>query len=454
MSKPFAGSFSYFRQPKSKARWKSPAIPEFEPSWLVVLYMPGMPPDRGMRRHLPLCDDCKACPGNPVKDRPNCACIKAVERWGKEELTTRTVLLQKGKLKELQEMREPEKYATPAKVLMTYKDRGPKDAKARVNSLRCIFEQATGKDIKDLRWSDLTDDLVLGWAEMRQEAGRRDWLGPQGQRKLPENGWQLLRELRDVGNLPALDRSTPLACNTSIRSYLTQAKTIFGQESRQHILRGLRVPELEKFLSVVVPVETPKGHKSIATDRWAAMIEEADVLKEDDLPAWVVHELLLRLSCRPVEVVAARPSWLEESEHEGRKRWLIRIINRPDEGFTLKAGSGAVERAIWLTDALVAAIRQIQNDSSLIGAKHATDALKILGRHSKWMRKYVPKGSSQTNYLLRHSGAAERMTSGDSTKAAALLGHKTTAMAETTYGRVLDIQNPISDDEILRRMAA
>ncbi|HEY1084929.1 MAG TPA: hypothetical protein VGE29_21875 [Prosthecobacter sp.] len=213
MSKPFAGSFSYFRQPKSKARWKSPAIPEFEPSWLVVLYMPGMSSDRGMRRHLPLCEDCKASPGNPSKERPNCACIKAVERWAKEELTTRTVLLQKGKLKELQEMREPEKYATPAKVLMTYKERGPKDAKARYNSLRCIFEQATGKDIKDLRWS------------------------------------------------------------------------------------------------------------------------------------------------------------------------------------------------------------------------------------------------SQTNYLLRHSGAAERMTSGDSTKAAALLGHKTTAMAETTYGRVLDIQNPISDEEILRRIS-
>lgn len=452
MSKAFAGSFSFYRQLKPQARWKKPDVPECDPSWVVIIYMPGVPHDRRMRPFLPICEDCRACPENPVEKRPHCACIKAVERWGREELVTRTALLQQGKIKELQEMRSTTKYATPQQVLLAYEERGPDDAKARVNSLKWIFEQSTGQDCNMMRWSDLTDELVLGWAEMRQEAGRRGWLGAKGQRSMPENGWQNLREMRDARQLPALDTRTPMAANTSILSYLTQARTIFGEKSRQLILRGMRMPELKGFMTCAVPVVKPRGHKSIATDRWAAMIEAAEVLKQQDLHAWVVHELLLRLSCRPVEVLAARPSWLEEVENAGRKRWLIRIINRPDEGFTLKAGSSAVERAIWLTDALVAAIQQVKNETSLIGAKHATDALKILGRHSKWMRAFVPKGSSQTNYLLRHSGAAERMTSGDSTKAAALLGHKSTAMTENTYGKVLNTLDPITDDEILRRL--
>lgn len=44
------------------------------------------------------------------------------------------------------------------------------------------------------------------------------------------------------------------------------------------------------------------------------------------------------------------------------------------------------------------------------------------------------------------------MTSANSTKAAALLGHKTIVMMETTYGAVLETQEPVSDDEILRRV--
>jgi integrase len=447
-----AGSITFFRQPKPSTRWKDPAVPEYDPSWLASISMPGQPRERRMRPELPICETCLAHVGNPAKDRPHCECVKAARKWAKEELATRTYLLQQGKIKELQEMRCTT-HATPQKVMWTYEERGPKDAKARINALKWIYEQATGKPVKLMRWADLTEDLVLGWAELRQEAGRRGWLGLKDQRKMPDNGWQILRELKASGSLPALDRRTPMACNTSIHSYITQARTIFGQESRQHILRGLRIPELKGFMKVVVTVKKPVGHKKIAKDKWEAMIEAEPALKKENLRAWVVHELLLRLSCRPVEVLAARPGWLEKVETKGGVvRWRIMIINRPDESFTLKSGSGARERAIWLPDALVEAIHQIAQYDSLIGAKHITEAKEILAKHSKWMRKFVPKGSSQTNYLLRHSGAAERMTSGDSTQAMALLGHKTTQMVETTYGAVLETLEPISDDEILRRV--
>ncbi len=453
MSKPFAGSFTFYRQIKPKSRWKIPHVRECDPSWVVVINLPGLPEDRRMRSHLPLCEDCKAWPDNPVKARPNCACIKAVEKWGKEELITRTALLQQQRIEELQAMVAPKKLAGLQEVVKVYLERGPKDKKQRVNSQKAMFEQCSGREFEEMGWKDLTRDLVYSWAEMRQEAGRRGWLGLKDVQAMPADCWPQLRALKAEGKLPALDRKTAMSANTTVLGYLTNVKTIFGQDSRQHVLRGMNLADLEHFLETKLTLKKPKGHKKIEAGRWAEMIEAEDELKQSNLRVWVLHQLLLRLNCRPKEARYARPSWLGTVKATVGERTRIVIVNRPEEGFILKAGDGATERAIWLPDILVKAIREVSTETSLIGAKHQTEAKGLLAEHSTWIKQFLPKGSTQTSYLLRHSGAAERMTSGDSTQAAALLGHKTTQMVETTYGAVLETLDPISDDEILRRVA-
>lgn len=464
MSKAFAGSFLFYRQAKPKPRWKNPLVREYDPSWVVAVNIPGSPRDRRMRPEFPICDSCLAhvanpaegIDDNPAKARPFCECVKLVNRLMREEMLVRTQLLQQGRIEELQAMVAPKKLGSLQEVVKVYLERGPKDRKQRVNSLKAMFEQSSGREFEEMGWKDLTRDLVYSWAEMRQEAGRRGWLGLKDVQAMPVDGWPQLRALKAEGKLPALDRKTAMAAmaaNTTVLGYLTNVKTIFGQDSRQHVLRGMNLPDLEHFLETKLTLKKPKGHKKIEAGRWAEMIEAEDELKLSNLRVWVLHQLLLRLSCRPKEARYARPSWLETVKATVGERTRIVIVNRPEEGFILKAGDGATERAIWLPDILVKAIREVSTETSLIGAKHQTEAKGLLAEHSTWIKQFLPKGSTQTSYLLRHSGAAERMTSGDSTQAAALLGHKTTQMVETTYGAVLETLDPISDDEILRRVA-
>ena len=449
MSKPFAGSFRLYRQTKPKARWKVPGVPVYDPSWVVVISMPGAEPDKAMRPHLPLCEVCLSVAENPAVTRPNCACVKAAQTWAKEELVTRTHLLQAGRLNELRALRAPEKLTPLHEVLKVYVERGPADAAKRRNSLRSIWTQATGKEFEVMAWKDLTRGLFLDWAEIRQEAGRRGWLGV-GSKKMPEDGWSQLRELREAGQIPSLDRRNAASWNVTIMGYLVNVKSMFNADARQHVLRGLTLPSLKEFLETTLDLPIEKGHRAIAADAWVKMLEAEPALEIENPRLWVVHELLLRLSCRPIEIQHARPSWLEKVE--GRTRIIIK--NRPEEGFSVKARANATDRAIWLPEKLVRAIEGVATETSLIGAKHVTEARHLIYyQHSEWMKRFLPEGSTKTSYLLRHFGAAERMTSGDATEAAALLGHSSTKLVESTYGKRLDTQEPISDDEILRRVA-
>jgi hypothetical protein len=163
----------------------------------------------------------------------------------------------------LTELLTPKQFTSPAEVLAVYRERGPEDRVQRLNFLAAVFEQTTGKDISCLRWEDLTADLKLDWAELRQEAGRRGWLGLGAGRNMPANGWAMLRELKRAGKLPALDDRTEAAWNTTVNTYMTSINSIFGEKARTKILRGLNVPPLAEFLGCRLALPAPKGHKEI-----------------------------------------------------------------------------------------------------------------------------------------------------------------------------------------------
>lgn len=450
--KNYAGNYALYRNVKPRGRWKDPAKPSYDPHWLVAFSFPQMPRKRMTAELYPICDLCLAVEGNPVELRPNCECVKRVSKWAEEWLKTQTFLMQEGKVKELQQMRAPVRVAAPAEVWATYEGRGPADKKKRLNNWRLFVDQTTGKKVGEVPWSFYTTRNFLTWAEIRQEAGRRGWLALKPS-EFPPTGWQELRALAESGGLPALNKRVASTWNTTIHSYLTQIKSIFGKESRQNALRDLTLPDLTEFLELSLDLPTPKGHKALTNAQLQALLEGADKLKKTDLRKWVINQLLMRFSCRPEEVQAARPTWLERVNHKGVQRTRIVIINREDEGFDLKAGAVARERMIWMPEDLVKAIDEVSTPGSLIGAKHKTDAEKLVQReHSQWVRKTAKLTGTQTNYLFRHLGAAERMTSQGAGAAAALLGHSGEALIHSTYGKNLETLEPIDDGELLRRL--
>jgi hypothetical protein len=462
--KAYAGSFALYRQSKPTKRWKVPGVPEFDPNWVVAFTMPPQPRRREMAVGYPICDDCRAVPENPAEKRPNCECVKRVRKWAEERLRTETHLLHVGEIEKLQDLRRPKRVADPKEVLEMYLARGPEDRRQRVNSLKGWYEQRTGGELSivkegevlkvrtDLGWDFVNRSNFLDWAEMRQEAGRRGWLGLGRGKNMPAGGWEQLRTLKAAGRLKGLDKRTACAWNTTILGYLTNIKSIFGEDSRQHVLRELTLPDLKEFLATSLDLETPKGHKYLRPEQLQALLEGADELKKTNLRKWVVNQLLMRLACRPEEVEAARPSWLEVAKDKGRNRTRIVIISRPEEGFILKAGSRGKPRRIWLPPDLVAAIKEVATEKSLIGAKHITEARELVRyEHSRWLRETAKLDGTQTNYLLRHLGGAERMTSEGAGAASALLGN-TEALIHSTYGQHLATLEPVDDGELLRRL--
>lgn len=428
--------------------WNDPNVPEYCPNWMVTFTLPNSKPKPITAEFFPICEGCMTAAENPAKSRPNCSCVKAVRKWAESWLETQTVLLQRGELQRLEEMRTPKKTATLAAWLDLYLLRGPDDRQARVNALRAIVEEPTGTPLESATWETLTSALVITWAEMRQEAGRRGWLGLGRGKNMPKGAWQQIRAMREAKLLPPLDTQTVQPWNTTILGYLVQAKTVVGEKVRAFALRELVIPELKDFRATSLPIQTPKGHKKITPEQLMGLLTAADLLRTTDLRRWVVNQMLMRLACRPVEVQAARPAWLEVVN--GRTR--IVIINRPDEGFVLKAGAKATERRIWVPEDLAAAMREVMNDGSLIGAKHKTEARELVEyEHSQWLRKAAGLTGSQTNYILRHLGAAERMTSEGAGAAGALLGHSGEALVRSTYGANLATLEALSDTEILRR---
>ena len=432
--------------------WANPEVPEYQPNWVVTFSLPGTAPkamtagSKVVRYRI--CDRCMAETGNPVVTRPRCECQQRVVAWAESWLETQTVLLQRGEIERLREMREPKKTATLAAWLELYLQRGPDDRQARVNALRAMVEEVTGLPLEAASWDTLTSALVITWAEMRQEAGRRGWLGLGRGKNMPSDGWAMIRALRAARKLPPLDTQSAQPWNTTILGYLVQAKTVVGDKVRAFALRELVIPDLRDFRAASLPILTPKGHKKITPEQLMGLLKGADELRRSNVRLWVVNQMLMRLACRPVEVQAAKPSWLEVVG--GRTR--IVIVNREAEGFVLKAGAKGTERRIWVPEDLAVAMREVMTDTSLLGAKHKTEARDLVEyEHSQWLRVAAGLTGTQTNYILRHLGAAERMTSEGAGAAGALLGHAGEALVRSTYGANLATLEALSDAEILRR---
>ncbi|MHB1082994.1 MAG: hypothetical protein ACYC67_26595 [Prosthecobacter sp.] len=457
------GTFSLVRQAKPKSRWESPDIPKFDPNWVIKFYLPGQAPKvkSGPDKVVfPICPKCLALPldkGGVWDDDAKCKCLQWPRKWATEFLKTQTHLLMTGALQELEKLRNPVQWTPLKKVLEVYEERGPDDANKRANYLRKIIEVPTGKAGEQMTWEDLTKARCFEFAALWQAAGRQGWL-ERG--VMPADGWARLRAdmARPAGDVEperlvrAVDAKAAMKCNTSIRNYMNAAKSIFGQWSRDNYLAGLQIPPLEDFLSTKVKVQLTKGHREFSRADYLAVMDALPDLKKNNPRVWLVNQMLMRFGMRPEEVWPSRPCWLEKQGEGKKQRTRIKIINREDEGFTLKAGEDATERMIWVPVEMLAVMEQVKTEAFLIGGKHQTEARNLVEReHPQWLRE-IGVDVDRPNYQFRHFALAERLTSEGATKAAALGGHSNSQITESTYARTLGTLEPLSDEEMYRRL--
>jgi len=428
------GSYSIYRQLKHREAGQ----PQFERKWVVRFFVGTGKPLTRSKHPYPICDRCLAEVGNPVESRPNCGCQVAVRKWAGAWLETHTALLQRGEMDRLSELRTPKQWTPVAEVLAVYRERGPEDRAQRLNFLATVYEQTTGKDIACLRWEDLTADLKLDWAELRQEAGRRGWLGMGAGKNMPADGWEKLRELKRTGKLPALDDRTEAPWNTTVGTYMTSINSIFGEKSRTKILRGLLVPELKGFLECRLSLPGPKGHKEIPAEVMAKMDEALPVLRQADARVWLFEQLCEETGVRPVSVRRLVPADLHaltpaESAVWRRKmalEWKVEESELCEFGGLLRvaAAKHGAEILTPVSAAVVAVAREVMTLESLIGAKHETEGKQLHAALNIWLRKRGVTGTHAA-YLLRHRKGQLLRRFGGKAAAAAGLGHTSEAMA-------------------------
>jgi len=423
------GSYSIYRQAQSGAG--GPWVRK----WVVRFFVGGDKPLTRSKHPFLICKQCLAEEGNPVETRPNCKqCQEPVHRWAKKFLEAHTELLKRGEMDRLEELITPKKWTSVAEVLAVYRERGPKDRRQRVNFLASIYEQTTGKGLERMQWEDLTRDLVYDWIEIRQEAGRRGWLGLSAGKNMPANGWEELREMQRARKLRR-DTETVAPWNTTILGHVVSAKSIFNPMSREDTLRGLNLPPLEDFLSVkltkMLPV--PKGHREIDEDVLARIVAELPTLRAESPRVWAFVLVCAWLSGRPGKVLELAGDALKvQADGTG-------LITQPEA----KGGN----ESFTLVDAeCVGAVLAARTEASLFGVRNATDAKAILKAANVWLKGLGMEGTKLMSMFRHHKLQILRNQFGDE-MAAAAAGHTSTAMVRSTYTRnekVVPLVNPFA----------
>lgn len=444
------GSYSIYRQPKKREGGK----PQFEWKWVVRFFVGAEKPITRSKHNYPICgrvfkdgvetfveNSCLMAKENPTESRPQCVCQKAVRKWAEKWLETHTALLQRADLEQLEELRTPKRHDSPKEVLAVYRERGPKDRVQRLNFLTSIFEQTTGRAIETLRWEDLTADLLYDWVELRQEAGRRGWLGLGAGKNMPADGWERLRKLKQENKLPRRDTTTEAAWNTTIITYLTSVKSIFGPQARSNELRGLNLPELKEFLGVKLAkvLPCPKGHKEIPADVLTRIEKALPQLRREDPQVWLFFMLCEETGVRPVSVRRMAGADLEVLTAAGAadwkkrmaKEWNVKESELCDFGGLLQVKATKHGNPVLTPiSAPVAALAQeVLTPASLIGAKHQTGARELHDGLNAFLRQCGVTGT-HVAYLLRHRKGQIMRRFGGKQAVALSHGHRSEQMAD------------------------
>lgn len=432
-----------FRQMKPRGRWKNPGVPECDPNWVVRFrFGDGTVLTRAAKEgpaRFPVCDKCRAVPAgeNPVEVRSSCDCQRRARRWAESFLATQGELFQRREFERLEAMRRAPVVTPLAEVVARYVSGGPKTARKAVGCLRRVLEQGAGLSLEDADWSDLTEAVGIDWALVRQEAGRRGWLGYESEARVEAEGWAELRaDLRR--KRWALDFVNPEPWNTSIASTLAMVRAMFCDHARRYVYTGMTLPEGIGLRDCRVPVPAPDTTFSLSREVYGRMWDGLPLLKETRPEVWGLIWLHWHTGIRPAEARTAMAEDVVRDPATGRLLLRVRSAKR-----------NRVNRAdkvrVW---ALPADLVEVME--SLCTGGH------ILGLDTQWDRAYRAAnawlracgvGQAHTLYHLRKLVGTMAARRGGLEAAAQSLGN-TRAAAEGHYVERGAVLEGFSDAEL------
>lgn len=210
--------------------------------------------------------------------------------------------------------------------------------------------------------------------------------------------------------------------NVGLNSTLRNAASVFQERIVERHLKGLRLPPLDalrKFPALPTP---PTHFVPWPTENLAAMDAAAQVLKVEEPELYLCHIMLRRLGLRDAELLAARASWVQWNEAEG-KAWLDvrpRAAEGGEPGFRLLKGGRPRRLAL---DAEIQGLLKGRAGFSI--GDGWTDSRRydfIYRDHCEWLRPFVPAGRSKVNHELRKLSASRVYTAHGIAAAAYFLG--------------------------------
>lgn len=224
--------------------------------------------------------------------------------------------------------------------------------------------------------------------------------------------------------LPRPDFRLARPQNNTLRARLREVRSILSAR-RDHVWMdaGLAVPDFAWVAAVPMPQATERPYHALDSVTMARMEAAVDAHPDENVRRafWMMRLLAMRNS----EVSACRIGW---AEHLAGQR-VLRIAQRPNEGFTLKRAGGG--RLLVLPDRLQAWFEG-PADAYLLAGGASERKSEVWRRLSALLRPFLP-GRTKSCYELRKQRITEEMIATGSMAAAAALAGDLVATVEKHY---------------------
>jgi integrase len=220
----------------------------------------------------------------------------------------------------------------------------------------------------------------------------------------------------------------------SVRTNLASTRSIFAHSLEWE---GFELPDnIATFCAATTGMKAPVStFVRIKPEILDKMETSSKAIGDDTRRAYLLTRYL---GMTPSECAAARKSWIEDRE-DGRK--VIVIIERPEEGVTLKTGHNrgrVMSLPDWMSAELLAA-----DEEFLISGKTFESRKRFMERlFNAWVRKFIPDRRSAAYELRRQAGSDMLNATGKISLVQHMLGHtspQTTARFYAVYDREVDV---------------
>jgi integrase len=219
----------------------------------------------------------------------------------------------------------------------------------------------------------------------------------------------------------------------SIRTNLASTRSIFAHSLEWE---GFELPDnVYKFCKATTGMKAPVStFVRIAPEILEKMDASSKAMGGSVRRAYLLTRYL---GMTPSECAAARKSWIEDRED----RKVIVIIERPEEGVTLKTGHNR-GRVMSLPEWMSAELLAVEGDYLITGKTFDARKRFMERMFNAWVREFIPDRRSAAYELRRQAGSDMLNATGKISLVQHMLGHtspQTTARFYAVYDREVDV---------------